>query len=138
MSRFVDAVSRLRLVGLVMGCAALVLVGCGGTSSPATTADGGAIDVTGSWNGMATDSKGGIHPMTMVVTQTGSAVAGTGTFDAKTTTITGSVSGAIWSGMLADGANKLATYSLTVAGNAVNGTGTAASDGSSATLKLTR
>lgn len=142
MNRFVAFVTRLRFFGIlgsVMGLG-LVLVGCG-SSSQETTADagakGGAIDVTGSWNGTATDSKSGIHPMTMVVVQRGTDVTGTGTFDTKTTTISGTVSGSIWTGMLVDGAKKLASYSLTVVANAADGTGTAA-DGSAATLKLTR
>jgi hypothetical protein len=104
----------------------------------ASGTEGGAGDVTGTWSGTATDTTGGAHPMTMVVTQTGADVTGTGTFDTKTTTITGNVSGTAWTGTLADGAAQFATYSYTVAGNAANGTGTAAKDGSSATIMLTR
>jgi hypothetical protein len=141
MNNRVNAVTQLpsflRSMAIVMGFA-LVLVGCGGAASPATTGDGGALDVTGTWSGNATDSAGKAHPMTMVVTQTGTTVAGTGTFDAKATTITGTVSGTMWTGTLADGAAQFATYSYTVSGNAANGTGTSSKDGTSAAIKLTR
>jgi hypothetical protein len=136
-----SSVSRLRFLGLVVGgCAALVIAGCGGggAAAPATSPDGSALDVTGSWTGSAVDGSGNTHPVTMVVTQTGTDVAGMGTFDAKTTTILGKLNGKVWTGSLADGANQFASYSFTVEGDTANGTGTSLKDGTSAAIHLTR
>src|SRR5450432_3276341 len=124
-----NIVTRLRLVGLVMGCAALFGVGCGGASGGGAAA---AVDVTGTWTGAATDASGGTHPTTLVVTQDVAAVTGDGMFDTKVITVTGTVSGKVWSGTFADGANKFATYKFTVEGDTATGTGIAASDGMSA------
>jgi hypothetical protein len=96
------------------------------------------VDVTGAWTGAATDVAGGVHPMALVVTQQGTSVTGAGSFDTKVISVTGSVSANIWSGTLADGANQLASYHLTVQGNAATGSGIAASDGSTAAISLTR
>lgn len=121
-----------------MGCA-FMAVGCGGgAASPALTADGSTLDVTGTWTGSALDGASKSHPVTMVVTQTGTNVTGMGTFDAKVTTILGSLSGKAWTGSLADGANQFASYSFTVEGDAADGTATSLKDGTSATIHLTR
>jgi hypothetical protein len=137
MNNFANVATRLRFVGFVVGCAALMSVGCGSGGASSST-DAGGVDVTGTWTGAITDTSGGLHPMSLTVTQTGADVTGTGTLDTKALNVTGKVNAKVWSGSLSDAANKFATYSLTVENNSATGTGTGSSDGKVSALNLTR